>query len=644
VVSPRPGCSWPGSTARAIGWQATAAVPHAPVPVTYRSGGEIARSWEGRRGMARDRSVGEASSAVEKWLPSVRTLRRYRRSWLGRDLVAGLVLTAVLVPAGMGYAEAAGLPAIYGLYATIVPLVVYAIAGPSRILVLGPDSSLVPLIAAAVLPLAAGGSAEAVALAGVLAVFSGLLCVLAGLVRFGFITDLLSKPVRYGYMNGIALTVLVSQLPKLFGFSIDSEGLVPEARAFVRGVVDGRTNQVALVIGAACLVAILGFRWWRPKVPGVLVAVVGATLAVGAFGLAERYDLPVVGPLPRGLPSFQLPDVSMSQVGALAAGAVGIALVSFADTSVLSRTFAIRGGYRVDPDQELVALGAANLAAGFFQGFPVSSSASRTPIAESAGAKTQLTGLVGALAIALLLLWLPNLMRDLPDAALAAVVISAAIGLIEVAGVRKLYRLRRTEFALSIACLLGVALLGVIEGIFIAVGLALMDFIRRAWHPYDAVLGRVDDLKGYHDVTRHPEARRIPGLVLFRWDAPLFFANAEVFADRLRLAVASSPTPVRWVIVAAEPVTDLDTTAADVLQELDEQLAADGVDLRFAEMKGPVKDKLKRYVLFDRIGADHFYPTIGTAVHAYVDETGVEWIDWDEQAAPKGPAPGDPPT
>jgi len=551
-------------------------------------------------------------------------------------VVAGLVLTALLVPAGMGYAQASGLPPIYGLYATIVPLVMYAIVGPSRILVLGPDSSLVPLIAATILPLAAGDQAEAVALAGLLAVFSGLLCLLAGLARFGFVTDLLSKPVRYGYMNGIALTVLASQLPKLFGFSIDAEGLIPEARAFVRGVVDGETNLVALVIGVACLLVIFGFKRWRPQVPGVLVAVVGATVAAGAFGLAQRFDLSVVGPLPKGLPSFALPSVSASHLQALVAGAFGVALVSFADTSVLSRTFAIRGGYRVDPNQELLALGAANVAAGFFQGFSVSSSASRTPVAESAGAKTQLTGLVGAMAIALMLLLFPNLVRNLPNSALAAVVISAAIGLIEAAGVRRLYRLRRTEFALSIVCFLGVALLGVIQGIFIAVGLALMDFIRRAWRPHDAVLGRVDDLKGYHDVARHPEAKRIPGLVLFRWDAPLFFANAEVFADRLRQAIAASPTPVRWAVVAAEPVTDLDTTAADVLQRLDSELAAEGVDLRFAEMKGPVKDRLKRYALFERLGDDHFYPTIGTAVRAYLDHTGVEWVDWEDQTTPSG--------
>src|SRR5215218_2456531 len=478
---------------------------------------------------------------------------------------------------------------------------------------------------------------------GMLAILSGGLCVLAGLARFGFIADLLSNPVRYGYMNGIALTVLLSQLPKLLGFSVDAEGVIPEARAFVRGVADGQTNRAALVIGVACLAVILGFKRWRPRVPGVLVAVVGATVAVGVFGLAQRYDLSVVGPLSKELPSFQLPSVPAQDLGALVAGAIGIALVSFADTSLLSRTFAIRGGYRVNPNQELVALGAANAAAGLFQGFSVSSSSSRTPVAEAAGARTQATGVVGALAIALMLLFFPNLVRNLPDAALAAVVISAAIGLIEAKGVRKLYRVHRTEFALSIVCFLGVAVLGVIEGIFIAIALALLDFIRRAWRPYDAVLGRVDDVKGYHDVTRYPDAKRIPGLVLFRWDAPLFFANAEVFADRLRQAIASSPTPVRWAVVAAEPITDLDTTAADALRELDRELAAEGVDLRFAEMKDPVKDRLKRYALYERFGDDHFYPTVGAAVSAYLDATGVRWTDWEDRAE-VSPGPSLPPS
>ncbi len=356
---------------------------------------------------AAERPIGAAERPTGpwKWVPGARILRAYRRTWLRYDLVAGLVLFALLVPAGMGYAEAAGLPAINGLYATIVPLVAYAIFGPSRILVLGPDSSLAPLIAATVLPLAADDPSEIVPLAGMLAIMTGALCIAAGLARFGFITELLSKPVRYGYMNGIALTVIVSQLPKLFGFSVDAEGVIPEAVGFVQGVLDGATTAVALAIGIVCLAIILGFRRWAPRWPGVLIAVVWATVAVSALGLADQ--IPVVGAVPQGLPALSIPLVDVSDIGLLMAGAIGIALVSFADTSVLSRTYASRGGYEVDPNQEMVALGLSNVAGGLFQGFPVSSSSSRTPVAESAGAKTQATGLVGAASIALLLVFAP---------------------------------------------------------------------------------------------------------------------------------------------------------------------------------------------------------------------------------------------
>jgi MFS superfamily sulfate permease-like transporter len=284
----------------------------------------------------------------------------------------------------------------------------------------------------------------------------------------------------------------------------------------------------------------------------------------------------------------------------------------------LSRTFALRAGYEVDSNQEIIALGAANVAAGFFQGFAVSSSASRTPVAESAGAKTQITGVVGAACIALLLIFAPSLLRNLPHAVLGAVVICACINLVEVRAVARLYKLRPEEFVFSMACFLGVVLLGVIKGIFIAIGLALFAFIWRAWKPYNAVLGHVDGLKSYHDISRHPEARRIPGLVLFRWNAPLFFANAETFSEQLLRAVADAPTPTRWVVVTAEPITDVDVTAADVLAGLDHSLHQAGMDLFFAEMKGPVKDMLKRYGLFNRLGVENFFPTIEQAVERYL--------------------------
>jgi high affinity sulfate transporter 1 len=577
-----------------------------------------------------------AASGLSRWLPGLKVLHEYQPAWLRQDLVAGLVLTAVLVPVGMAYAEAAGLPPICGLYATIIPLTAYAIFGPSRILVLGPDSSLAGIIAAVILPLAAGDPAQAVALAGMLSIIMGLICVTAGLFHLGFITELLSKPVRYGYINGIALTVMVGQLPKLFGFSIDASGLIDEARAFVTGVTDGKTNMTALVIGVASLAVIFACKRWLPRIPGVLVAVVGATAIVGIFGLADSADISVVGVLPQGLPPFEFPSVSASDLGQLTIGAAGIAIVAFADTSVLSRTFAIRGGYQVNPNQELVALGAANVASGFFQGFAVSSSSSRTPVAAEAGAKTQVTGLVGAGAIVVMLVAFPGLVKNLPSAALAAVVISAAISLVDVPGVRRLYHQRRSEFVLSIVCFLGVAIVGVIPGIFIAVGLSLAAFIARSWRPYDAVLGRVDGRAGYHDISRHPEARLIPGLVLFRWDAPLFFANAEIFSAHIKQAIQESPTPVRWVIVAAEPITDVDTTAAEAVEELLEELEGGGINLFFAEMKGPVKDRFKRYGLHEEIGQDRFFPTLGSAVHQYLDETGVEWIDWED--APKATA------
>jgi MFS superfamily sulfate permease-like transporter len=298
---------------------------------------------------------------------------------------------------------------------------------------------------------------------------------------------------------------------------------------------------------------------------------------------------------------------------------------------VLSRTYAARLRTPVDPNQEMVGLGIANFAAGFFQGFPVSSSSSRTPVAEAAGAKTQLTGVVGAIAIAILLVLAPELLQHLPHTALAAVVIASAIGLIEVSDLLRIYRIQRWEFWLSMVCFAGVAALGAIPGIALAIVIAVMEFLWDGWRPHSAVLGRVDRVRGYHDIMRYPEARLIPGLVLFRWDAPLFFANAELFNKRVLDAVANSPAPVRWLVVAAEPVTSIDVTAADAICELDDTLHAEGIELCFAEMKDPVKDKLKKFELFTRFGEKTFFATLGEAVKAYRKTFAVEWLDWEER-------------
>ncbi|MFO0827640.1 MAG: SulP family inorganic anion transporter [Phycisphaerales bacterium] len=574
-----------------------------------------------------------STTGIERWLPVVALARRYQARWLVRDVVAGVILTAMLVPVGMGYAQASGLPAIQGLYATIVPLLAYAVFGPSRVMVLGPDSSLCALIAAAIVPLAANDPSRATALAGALSILAGGLCLLAGLARAGFVADLFSKPIRFGFLNGIAVSVLIGQLPKLTGATSSGDNVPQQAIAFARAAAHGGVHAPTLAIGASCLALILAMRRWTPRIPGVLVAVVGATVVVAVLDLAASAGVSAIGELPHGLPDFEIPRASPSEWGALWSAALAIALVSFADTSVLSRTLAKRDDRAVDGNQELVALGAANIAGGLFQGFPISSSSSRTPVAVSVGAQSQLACVVGALCIAALLMFAPALLTNLPNAALAAIVIASCLSLFEIDGVARLYRLRRGEFALSLICTAGVIVLGNLQGIFIAVGIALLAFVWRAWHPYDAVLGRVDGLKGYHDIARHPDARRIPGLVLFRWDAPLFFANAEIFHEHVRRAIDDAPTPTKWVVVAAEPVTDIDTTAADMLVTLDRELHARGMDLCFAEMKGPVKDHLRRYGLFTHLGEENFFRTVGQAVDRYVELHKVEWVDWDESPA-----------
>ena len=560
----------------------------------------------------------------KRWLPGLQTLRHYQAAWLPHDLIAGLVLTTVLVPVGIAYAVASGIPGIYGLYATIIPLLAYALFGPSPVMVLGPDSSLAAVILAVVLPLSAGDPLRAVTLASMMAVVSGLVCILIGVLRLGFVTELLSKPIRYGYMNGIALTVLISQLPKLFGFSIDSDGPLVNVAQIASSVLGGKSNWTAFAVGVATLVTILLLKRYK-RVPGLLIAVVGATLVVGLLGLDRNAAVQVLGALPQGLPSFALPWIGLADLGQVVVGGFAVAMVSVADTSVLSRTYATRTRARVDPNQEMIGLGAANLAGGLFQGFPISSSSSRTPVAEAAGAKTQLTGVVGALAVALLLLLAPDLLQHLPSSALAAVVIASAIGLLEIKDLRRIYRIQRWEFWLSIACLVGVAVLGVIPGIGVAIVIAVIEFLWDGWRPHHAVLGRVDGIRGYHDIKRYPAARLIPGLVLFRWDAPLFFANAELFSQNVLEAAARSPTAVRRIIVSAEPVTSVDVTSADVLAELARTLSESGIELRFAEMKDPVKDKLKRFELLERLGAASFYPTLGAAVDAYLEEHAVDW-------------------
>ena len=552
-------------------------------------------------------------------------LSSFRRDWLTRDIVAGVVLTTLLVPQGMAYAELAGLPPITGLYTSITCLLGYAALGPSRILVLGPDSSLGPMIAATILPLvAAGGNAEqAVELASLLALMVAAIMIVAAVARLGFIADLISKPTMIGYLNGLALTILVGQLPKLFGFKVEGDDLIAEFTGFARGLAHGEAVAAAAAVGIAGIAVILVLQRWLPKVPAVLVMVVAAIAATTVFSLAD-HGVSLVGVLPKGFPPLTIPHVRLSDLGLLFAGALGISLVSLADTISTASAFAARTGQEINGNQEMIGIGAANLAAGLFQGFPVSTSGSRTAVAERSGAKTQFTGVTGAILIILMIVLVPGLFRNLPNPALAAVVITASLSLADIPGTVRLWRQRKEECLLSIAAFLGVALLGVLPGIAIAVGLSILAVFRRAWWPYDTELGQVAGLPGYHDTHTHPDARHLPGLVIYRFDAPLFFANATTFRDEIRRMARADPPP-RWILIAAEPVTDVDTTASDVLEDLDETLNAQGTSLVFAELKDPVRHKIERYGLTRTINPRHFYPTLEAAVAAFREETGAQW-------------------
>ncbi|MFK0039862.1 SulP family inorganic anion transporter [Paenarthrobacter sp. NPDC090517] len=558
-----------------------------------------------------------AKSSAKDRISGVWALKGYKREWLRHDVVAGAALFALLVPAGMAYAQAAGLPPVTGLYATVVPLLVYAIVGPSRILVLGPDSALAPMIAAAIVPLAAGSSEKSVALAGLLAVLIGVIMLAGSALKLGTITGLLSKPIRLGYLNGIALLVALSQLPAFLGIEADGD-IWQKLAKVTTGVFTGSVNLPALLLGVGSLALIWIPRLLKWKVPGVLLAVVGSCLATAFLGLND--DVKVTGVLPQGLPMPALGGIGWADAVALLPAAAGIALMAFADTGVLSQTLAAKEGKKVSGNREMAALGAANAATGLLGGFPISGSTSRTPVAVDAGAKSQMTGVVGSVLVLAFMLLAPGVTEYLPSATLAAVVIAAAIALADPAGVKRLLSRSRSESVVMLAAFLGVLTVGVLQGIVVAIVLALLDFVRRAWDPYRTELGSQEGRPGYHDLARHPEGERIPGLLILRFDAPLFFGNGQVLANFVREQLDETSDDISHVVLAAEPITGIDTTALDDLVTLDEWLARHGVDLVFAELKGPVKDKLIRLGTAARFTPDHFYSTVGAAVRALKDE------------------------
>ena len=555
---------------------------------------------------------------VRHWAPGVATLGDYQRGWLRHDLVAGLVLAAILVPQGMAYAELAGLPPVTGLYTTVACLVAYAVFGPSKVLVLGPDSSVSPLILAAITPLiVTDDPATAIALAGMMAVMVGLIEIGLGVARLGFIADLLSSEVRVGYLNGLAVTIIVGQLPKLFGFSTDADDFIGEVRAFFRGL--DQTNRTALITGCCVLAVLLVLPLVTRRVPAVLVAVVGVTVVSAVLDLAA-HGVQTVGTLPRGVPVPALPWTKWSDIGPLLVGAVGITMVSLTDTIATATSFAARRGDEVNADQEMVGIGTSNIAAGFFQGFAVSVSGSRTAVADQSGAKTQLTGVAGAGLVILLLLFLNGLLADLPQTALAAVVITAALSLTDLGAVRRFARMRTSSFVVSLVATAGVILFGVLQGIVIAIVLIILLFFRRSWWPHGAVLGHVSELGGWHSTVRYPEATELPGIVVFRWEAPLFFANCGQFRDQIRQLVRErSPA---WIVLQCEAVTDIDVTASEVLRSLDEELNAAGTRVAFVELRGRLQELVRRYGLDTTLDQAHFYPTLDQALAAITSASG----------------------
>ena len=553
------------------------------------------------------------SDVVGRVAPGVAALRTYRRRWLRYDLVAGVVLAAILVPQGMAYAELAGVPAVTGLYTTIFCLIGYALFGPSRVLVLGPDSSVSPLIFAAIVPLAvADDPAQAITLAAMLALIVGLIEVLLGIAKLGFVADLLSKEVQVGYMNGLAVTIFVGQLPKLCGFSTDADDFIDELQAFASGF-DER-NSTALAVGLGTLAVLLLLPRVMSKIPAVLVAVVGATVVTALFEL----DIPTVGALPEGLPRPTLPWTDVSDLGPLLVAALGITLVSLTDTIATSSSFAARRGDEVDPNQEMVGIGAANLASGLFQGFAVSTSGSRTAVAEQSGAKSQVTGLVGAGIVALLLVAFPSLLADLPQAALAAVVMAAALSLADLGALVRFWRVRKSSLLLSLVATGGVIFFGVLEGILTAIALSVALFFQRSWWPQGELLGRFDD--GWHSLrSRNAEAEPSSGVIVFRWEAPLFFANAGMFRQQIRHHIREYEP--RWVVLQCEAITDIDVTAAEMLERLDLELNEVGIHLAFVELRSRLHELLSHYGLLGTLDREHFYGTIDDALAA-IDASG----------------------
>jgi SulP family sulfate permease len=554
-----------------------------------------------------------AKLSWHRFFPGLSLFRDYRREWLMGDVLAGVSVCVIMIPSVIAYAGLMGLRPEHGLYAALVPLVVYALIGSSRQVIVGPDIAISLLIASTIAPLAGGDAAQAATLAAVTALLSGLLLLLAACANLGAIADFLSKPVLIGYMTGAALILMASQLNKLFGIKLTNSDFFP--RIFELAGKLKETHIPTLMVGLVCLLALIIARRLAPRVPGALVICAGAVVATAALGL-ERKGVAIVGSFPRGLPGFAVPTVTWREVQSLSTAAIGIALLTYTEGILLARAFAAKNGYEVSANQELVALGLSDLAAGLFQGFSITGSQARTTINDATGGKTQLSSLIAAFTLALFLIFLTPLIAKLPEVALAAVLIFAGFGLVEFAVMARIYRFYPRSAVVAALTTLSVLIGGVVPGIIFGVALSLMGLISRISHPSDAVLSEVPG-RGFHDVGSTAGAQTIPGLIAYRFYAPLLFPNASHFVERVRKLIAESPTPPRWFVLDAQAVTDIDVTAVELLHTLNQELCRQGIALKIAHANPPLRAVLTRTGLAAEIGENSFFSSVHECVEAF---------------------------
>lgn len=557
--------------------------------------------------------MGTLTNGHPRWPPGLVTLRGYQRAWLRGDLIAGVTVAAYLVPQVMAYAGVAGLPPVTGLWAALPALACYAVLGSSRLVSLGPESTTALMTAVAIGPLAAGNPARYAAMAAMLALLVGLLAVFAWLARLGFIADLLSRPVLVGYLAGVALIMIAGQLGRLTGVQVTGETFIPQVASFA-----GRLAQVNpgdVLIAAAVLVFLFTAQSRWPRLPGPLVAVLLSTAVCAIFGLGQ-HGVALVGHIPAGLPTPGLPKVDLTDVRELILPALGVLLVAFSDDVLTGRAFE-RGGESIDANTELLALGVSNAGAGLLRGFPISSSGSRTAIGLAAGAHTQAYSLTALASILGVLLFARPVLASFPEAALGAIVVYAAVRLIDVQAFRRLAAFRRSEFMLALATCAGVLVFDILYGVVAAVALSVAELLWRVGRPHDAVQGLVPGLAGMHDVDDYPQAETIPGLVIYRYDAPLFFANAQDFRRRALAAAGHGPGQARWFVLNTEANVEVDFTALEAVEAVRAELSRRGTIFALARVKQDLLDDLEAFGLAGKIGAQHIFPTLPTAVAAY---------------------------